>query len=117
MALTKWRENAKTENKQKQMPWAKGQSGNAGGRPKEVAEVRKLALRHCPDAIKKLRRLMDNNNGMVSARACEAMLDRGLGRPAQLIGEDPENKFAQIEDLPTATLKAMLAESLAKGGK
>jgi hypothetical protein len=37
--------------------WKKGQSGNPGGRPKVLAELRDLARRHAPVAIAELARL------------------------------------------------------------
>lgn len=40
------------------MPWAKGQSGNPGGRPKVVAKVREMAQRDTPEAYETLRSLM-----------------------------------------------------------
>jgi hypothetical protein len=38
-------------------PFKKGESGNPGGRPKVIAELRELARAHAPDAIKELARL------------------------------------------------------------
>jgi len=38
-------------------PFVKGKSGNPGGRPHVIAELRDLARRHAPDAIKELGRL------------------------------------------------------------
>jgi hypothetical protein len=38
-------------------PFVKGKSGNPGGRPHVIAELRDLGRRHAPDAIKELGRL------------------------------------------------------------
>ncbi len=73
------------------MAFKKGQSGNPGGRPKEVAEVRELAKKHGPAAIKRLAKLMASENERTAVAACEAVLNRGYGRPAQsltLAGEE-----------------------------
>jgi hypothetical protein len=63
------------------MPFEKGESGNPGGRPKEVAEVRGLAKQHGPAAIEKLVELMGSINERTAVAACEAILNRGYGRP------------------------------------
>ena len=63
------------------MPFEKGKSGNPGGRPKEVAEVRELAKKHGPAAIKRLVALMDSENERTAVAACQALLDRGYGKP------------------------------------
>ena len=65
------------------MTWEKGQSGNPGGRPKEVAEVRELARRHTKKAIATLAEIMLDENAPHNARvaATNSLLDRGHGRP------------------------------------
>ncbi len=73
------------------MAFKKGQSGNPGGRPREVAEVRELAKEHGPAAIERLVELMASDNERTAVAACEAILNRGYGRPAQsvtLAGEE-----------------------------
>ena len=67
----------------------KGQSGNPGGRPKEVAEVRELAREHTPEAVNTLAEIMLDKDAPPAARisAATALLDRGYGRPA---GEVPQ---------------------------
>ncbi len=74
-------------------PFRKGQSGNPGGRPKEVAEVRELARKHGPDAIKKLAALLKSKDERVVLGAVKELLDRGYGKSAQAItgegGEEP----------------------------
>lgn len=80
-----------SESKQKQRAtrkapssaWKRGQSGNPGGRPKVVAEIRELARQHGYEAIRRLVALMHSKNESVAVRACEALLDRGYGRTVQ----------------------------------
>jgi Family of unknown function (DUF5681) len=68
-------------------PFQKGQSGNPGGRPKEVAEVKELAREHMPAAINALVSIMNNPKASDAARvsAATALLDRGYGKPQQHI--------------------------------
>jgi Family of unknown function (DUF5681) len=65
----------------------KGQSGNPGGRPKVVAEVKELAREHTAEAIQTLVSIMTNPKSAPAARvsAANALLDRGYGRPPQHI--------------------------------
>src|SRR5262245_43164209 len=66
-------------------PFQKGQSGNPGGRPKEIAEVKELARQHMPAAIDALVSIMNNTKASDAARvsAATALLDRGYGKPQQ----------------------------------
>jgi hypothetical protein len=72
-------------------PFQKGQSGNPGGRPKEIAEVKELARAHMPAAIEALVSIMKNTKSSDAARvsAATALLDRGYGKPQQHITGDP----------------------------
>ena len=93
------------ENKEKQAKnpgrWKPGQSGNPGGRPKELGHVRELAKKHTEEAIKTLAAMMKNGvPDRTRVAAAEAILDRGYGRPAQMIeasglGGGP----VQVEDI------------------
>jgi hypothetical protein len=68
------------------MPFARGQSGNPGGRPKmtpELREVEDLARKASPAAVKRLVEWMNSDNARASVAACNAILDRGFGRPTQ----------------------------------
>jgi hypothetical protein len=67
------------------MPWQKGKSGNPGGRPREIAEVRGLARQHTAAAIKRLAHWMDSDDARASVAASVALLDRGWGRSPQAI--------------------------------
>jgi hypothetical protein len=70
-------------------PFEKGKSGNPGGRPKDVGEVTALARKHTREAIERLAQIMRSDNERAAAAACEALLNRGWGKPAQpLTGSD-----------------------------
>ena len=68
-------------------PFKKGQSGNPGGRPKVVAQVKELAREHTGEAIETLVSIMTNPKYAPAARvsAANALLDRGYGKPPQHI--------------------------------
>jgi hypothetical protein len=68
----------------------RGRSGNPGGRPKEIGEVRDLARQHTPQAIEALQSIMNEQQAPASARvaAAEALLNRGWGKPTQMIAGD-----------------------------
>jgi hypothetical protein len=65
------------------MPFVKGKSGNPGGRPKRLSEVRELARSYGPEAIRKLVAIMRNKKAPIrdQREACNSLLDRGFGRP------------------------------------
>lgn len=67
--------------------WQKGQSGNPGGRPKVIAEIRELAQQHAPEAIETLAAIMKDAKAPHAARATAAatILDRGYGKAMQEI--------------------------------
>lgn len=70
-------------------PFQPGQSGNPGGRPKELADIKALAREHTTSAIERLAFWLASDNPKASVSAATALLDRGWGRPAQAItGED-----------------------------
>lgn len=81
------------------MPWKPGRSGNPAGRPKETEDMRKareLAQQHSVRAIQRLVKLLGSKNESVVIRAAEVILDRGLGKPVNVIdmlasgvGDDP----------------------------
>ena len=68
--------------------WKRGKSPNPGGKTKRernlMREVRDLAGRNAPAAIRKLRSIMDNRRAPYQAQiaaAC-AILDRAVGKPS-----------------------------------
>ncbi len=65
----------------------KGQSGNPGGRPKLLGEVRDLAQQNTEEAITTLCVIMQDEKKPAAARvaAANAILDRGWGKPQQTL--------------------------------
>jgi hypothetical protein len=87
-------------------PFKKGESGNAGGRPKVIAELRALARAHAPDAIKELARLsVKAKSETARVAAIRELLDRGYGKAQQMV----ENE----DDLSNKTAEELRAELLA----
>ena len=84
------------------MPFKKGQSGNPGGRPKEVSEVKDLARTYGVDAIERFVELIASDNERTAVAACEAILNRGYGRPAQSMS------LSGDEDKPPVKLEGVV---------
>jgi len=74
-----------------------GRSGNPGGRPKD--DIKDLARRHGEEAITKLAEWMKSDNAKASVAACQALLDRGFGKPTQTIAGDPDAPLFSIDGL------------------
>ena len=86
------------------MPFPKGKSGNPGGRAKktaEVLEVEALAKTLSPEAIQKLADWMRSDNPKASVSACNAILDRGHGKPKQAMEHTgPDGRALALSWLP-----------------
>ena len=67
--------------------------------PKAKAEIRSLARSHTEAAIKVLAGVMNQKKTLPAARvsAAVALLDRGWGKPTQMIAGDPESKPIEVK--------------------
>lgn len=67
--------------------WVKGQSGNPGGKPKDMHLMTAAARMHWPDAIRVMAEILNNPKVQAQVRlmAGNSLLDRGFGKPAQAI--------------------------------
>jgi hypothetical protein len=91
------------------MPFKKGQSGNPGGRPRLLGDVRELARQRSPEAINTLAGIMENEKAPPAARvaAANSLLDRGYGKPMQPISQATITKRAEdMNDDELATIAA-----------
>jgi hypothetical protein len=101
-------------------PFPRGMSGNPGGRPKELADLQKLAREQMPAAIKELSRLcVEAKSEMARIAAICALLDRGFGKPLQgveLSGHDggPIEHKGVSDDARLEAFMAFLARTKAK---
>ena len=77
--------------KRRGRPFEPGQSGNPGGRPKALGELRDLARTHAAEAINELARLaVKARSESVRVAAIRELLDRGYGRATQFLAADTE---------------------------
>lgn len=104
------------------MPWAKGQSGNPGGRPKAEREVIELARDASPRAIGRLVELVEHEDARTAIAAANSVLDRAFGKPTQPLANDPDNPvnpeapsvdaLAQLSPEDRAQLRTILGRAL-----
>lgn len=100
------------------MPFVKGKSGNPGGRPKEVAEVRALAQQHSRKAIEVLASLLDSDDEKSKIAAANSILDRAVGKPPQAIVGDDESDPVSVrvtEERARGVARSLL--DIALGGR
>jgi hypothetical protein len=92
-------------------PFAKGQSGNPGGRPRMPVELRERAQAYGVEALDTLRALMSDASqpGSVRVASASAILDRGYGRPTVSVDVRPKRSLADYTTDELLAL-AMIAE-------
>ena len=99
-----------------------GASGNPGGRPAALAEVKQLARQHTALAIQKLAHIAEHGHSeMAQIAAANALLDRGWGRPTQPVSGDDEMPpvgigWGALHEAERDQLVAVLVEGLRQEG-
>lgn len=90
-----------------------GRSGNPGGQPKGVAEVRQLARQHTAVAMAALVEVAGNRKAPPAARvsAATVLLDRGWGKAVQPVDINDSRPLAGV---PADQLLAAIAVLVAK---
>ena len=75
------------------MPFVKGQSGNPGGKPKELKDVVLKARALTPLALRELKAILNDSEASAQAKiqASSVIMDRAWGRPAQAIEHSGDN--------------------------
>jgi len=86
-------------------PFKKGESGNPGGRPKVIADLRALARAYAPDAIEELARLaIKAKSEAARVAAMRELLDRGYGKAQQMVENEDDLSNKTAEELRTEVL-------------
>jgi len=99
--------------------WAKGQSGNPGGRPRILEAVRDIARESTTLAIETLRTIAADTDAPHAARvsAATALLDRAWGKPMQGHAVLAVSAPKSVREMSDGELMAMIEKkTLAAGG-
>ena len=99
--------------------WAKGQSGNPGGRPRILEAVRDIARESTTLAIETLRTIAADADAPHAARvsAATALLDRGWGKPLQGVAMMTVAPPKSVREMSDGELMAMIEQKMAAGGE
>lgn len=83
---------AENTKKPRGKPFAPGQTGNAGGRPRlpeDIKHVRELARQYTDQAIQALITVLESDSMSAKVAAANVLLDRGWGKAEQpIVGGD-----------------------------
>lgn len=103
--------------------WAKGTSGNPGGRPRVVTHVQSLAREHTTEAIATLAEAMRDVDPRVRCAASQALLSRAWGNPSTPVeieaAPEPDEEPVSLLQLAREvafSLRLGLIEAAKQGG-
>jgi hypothetical protein len=98
--------------------YSPGSSGNKGGRPKGIGEIRAIARAYSYEAIEILVSIARDKDAREACRiaAASILLDRAWGRAESAKSIDDTTEHMPVEKLNTADLYALL-DDLNKGSK
>ena len=98
--------------------WAKGQSGNPGGRPRILEAVRDIARESTTLAIETLRTIAADTDAPHAARvsAATALLDRAWGKPMQGHAVLAVSAPKSVREMSDGELMAMIEKRTGLGG-
>ena len=98
--------------------WAKGQSGNPGGRPRILEAVRDIARESTTLAIETLRTIAADTEAPHAARvsAATALLDRAWGKPMQGHAVLAVSAPKSVREMSDGELMAMIEKKTGLGG-
>ena len=95
--------------------WRPGQSGNPGGRPAGVTEVREFALRYGVEAIECLvKEMREGDTSHARIAAAKAILDRAVGKPTQLLASDADEQSVISNEERREQMRALVAKAFAQ---
>lgn len=91
------------------MAFKKGQSGNPGGRAKDVLGVGELARRNGAKAIQRAISLLESDDERVVLAAAQLLLDRGFGKAHQSIEHTGSLEHRHVNEMTEAEIDRELA--------
>ena len=94
--------------------WKPGQTGNPKGFSGLYGEAVRLAQAAAPDAVRRLIELMNSEDDRVAVVACNAILDRALGKPKVL--EEKDDLVAKIKAMTPEERESKGRESYSNKG-
>lgn len=96
-------ENMEPEKRSKAGQFVKGVSGNPGGRPKTIQEIRDLARSYTAEAMEALLRIATSGkNESARVSAANSILERGWGKAPATLDNDGEGYVIQVLKLSNA---------------
>lgn len=76
----------------------KGVSGNPGGRPKVLEDVKLMAREHGKDAFKTVVALLKSTDERVALAAAQEVMNRAYGKPTQYMDVTQRRDVAELSD-------------------